>query len=155
MHLRPLRPWDLDDRVNNLACRKRQQGILDETDGLNLICHLLYPYWVRRVYAQSVFLSSQECVGDHQTVWLFIALHGCDGAMMWPFMQSHRSWDCSQECAGDYRAVWLLLEFMGALERNIFHAAEGSEALLELPAPVLAFFVANRKVIVYSCCCHP
>ena len=43
------------------------------------------------------------------------------------------------------RDAWLLMEFIGALERNIHSAAEGSVERPQLPQSVLAFFVANRK----------
>ena len=49
-----------------------------------------------------------------------------------------------------YRSVWLLLEFMGALERNVHNAYEGGLERESLPAPVLAFFTANRKVSTAS-----
>ena len=49
-----------------------------------------------------------------------------------------------------YQSAWLLLEFMGALERNVHNAYEGSLERESLPAPVLAFFTANRKVCTAS-----
>ncbi|GFR47475.1 hypothetical protein Agub_g9204, partial [Astrephomene gubernaculifera] len=48
--------------------------------------------------------------------------------------------------AASRESAWLALEFAGALERAVAHAAEGHAGRDVLPQPVLAFFAANRKV---------
>lgn len=47
-----------------------------------------------------------------------------------------------------HQACWLVLEFVGALERCIYHACEGAPVQAPLHHHVLAFFATNRKVLI-------